>query len=92
MQINADAKSICGACPQPQKAPQLSAFYKLCGENRINNTKLRRILTPYLPANQPFHANREFPIRGGAEPSPSTHEDDTGRSGAGGANIETHIE
>jgi hypothetical protein len=36
----------------------------------LNNVKLSRILTPYLPANYPFHANRKFPNRGGAEPSP----------------------
>jgi len=29
-QIHTDAKSICGAWPQPQKAPQLSAIYGLC--------------------------------------------------------------
>jgi hypothetical protein len=49
----------------------------------LNNAKLSRILTLYLPANQPFHANLKFQNRGGAETSPNTHEGDTGRAGAG---------
>jgi hypothetical protein len=58
------------------KNSNFALFVCFAVEIALNNAKLSRILTPYLPANQQFHANRKFPNRGGAEPSTNTHEGD----------------
>jgi len=69
--------------PSPKRRPSFPLSACFAVEIALNNAKLSRILTPYLPANQPFHANRKFPNRGGAELSTNTHEGDTRRRWAG---------
>jgi hypothetical protein len=59
-----------------KRLPSFSLFAGFVVKIASNNTKHSRILKPYLSANLPFHANREFPNRGGAEPSPNTHDGD----------------